>query len=126
MTYNHPTAGPNHVGEYQISGIPFVVSGSVTAGTPVQHSFPYVTRDIYFRNRGTNTLIIAFSKSGSLGTARFTLNPSESLTLNVRCKEIFFNASSGSTFYEAVAGTTRVPYSAFPVLTASNEFQGVG
>lgn len=121
-----PPSGPGNVGEYQLSGIPYIVSGSVTAGTPVQHSFPFVSRDIHFRNRGTQTLVIGFTRLGSLGTARFTLNMSESLTLNVRTKEIFFNATSGSTFYEVVAGLTRIPYSNFPILTASDGFTGVG
>lgn len=122
---NTPPSGPGNVGEYQISGIPYIVSGTVSASIPVQFTLPFVSRDIYFRNRGTQTLIIGFSRAGVLGSARFTLNVSESISLPVRTKEIFFNATSGSTFYEAVASLTRIPANNFPALTSSEGFTGV-
>lgn len=125
MTMNHPLPGANNAVEYMISGIPYVASGTATAGTVSQLTFPYVTRDVYVRSRGTG-LAVGFSYSGTLGTARFTLNTDEFVTLDVRTKEIFFTSTTGSVFYEVVAGQTRIPYSNFPVLTAANGFTGIG
>lgn len=122
---NHVISGPNNVPQYQMSGVPFVVSGSATMGTVTQISFPYVTRDIHLVSRGSS-LAVGFTVSGSRGTARFTLDADERVTLNVRTNQIFVTATTGSVFYEVVAGLTVIPCGEFPILTASNGFLGVG
>lgn len=126
MTMNHPTAGPNSVPAYQLSGIPFVVTGSATSTTVITHSFPYVTRDIYIKARG-DSIRVGFTHSGTLGGgAAFKLNVSESVILEVRTTQLFIVSTAGTVPYEVVAGLTTIKSSDFPVLTASNEFKGVG
>ena len=125
MTMNHPTAGPNSVPAYQISGVPYVVTGSATS-TVTTHSFPYVTRDIYIKSRG-DSIRVGFTHSGTLGGGNaFKLNVSESVILEVRTTQLFIVSTAGSVPYEVVAGLTGIYAKDFPILTASNEFTGVG
>jgi len=73
MSFNHPKAGPNLVGAYQMSGIPFVTSSVAnevngpddnSSCLPIKVSFPYVTKFITVRNTGINDLRIGFSANG--------------------------------------------------------------
>jgi hypothetical protein len=73
MSLNHPKSGPNNVGMYQMSGIPFVTSSVASevpgphadgVSTPVKVSFPYVTKFITVRNTGINELRVGFSADG--------------------------------------------------------------
>ena len=122
---------------------------------PNRIKFPYVTKTLTVRNHGANPLRIAFSMSGSFavgesfpaggtkpqGTATneqgsnfFTLPavaatvaPSQ-VTLDVRCKEIFLMAdyANSEVAYSLYAGLTGISTDQFPVLSASNEFKGIG
>ena len=80
MSFNHPKAGPNLVGAYQMSGIPFVTSSitsevhaadsnSVSLTTKV--SFPFVTKFITVRNTGINGLRMGFSADGIIDPGDF-------------------------------------------------------
>jgi len=73
MSLNHPKSGPNNVGMYQMSGIPFVTSSVASevpgpdadsVSKPVKVSFPYVTKFITIRNTGINELRVGFSADG--------------------------------------------------------------
>ena len=70
MAINHPKAGPNLVGAYQMSGIPFVTSSAASeVGGPDTNSislgikveFPNVTKFVTVRNTGINGLRVGFS-----------------------------------------------------------------
>jgi len=126
MGNTHGSSGPNNVPMYQMSGIPFISSGTVTSGSATKITFPYVTKDIYIRCRSTNVLSIGFSLSGSLGTFRTTLEDNEYVTFNVRTKALFLSGISGSVFYEVVAGLTMISANEFPELSASANFLGIG
>jgi len=76
MSFNHPKAGPNLVGAYQMSGIPFVTSSVAsevpgpdddTQSLPIKVEFPYVTKFITVRNTGINELRVGFSADGMVG-----------------------------------------------------------
>tara|TARA_R110001592_G_scaffold135377_2_gene351624 strand:- start:5539 stop:6057 length:519 start_codon:yes stop_codon:yes gene_type:complete len=80
MSSNHPKPGPNLVGAYQMSGIPFVTSSiasevhaadsnSVSLTTKV--SFPFVTKFITVRNTGINGLRMGFSADGIIDPSDF-------------------------------------------------------
>lgn len=60
-------AGLGNVGNYQVSGIPFV-SGGITAPTssasPIEIVFPSVTQRIHIQNQGTVPVKIGFSANG--------------------------------------------------------------
>ena len=179
MSLNHPKSGPNNVGMYQMSGIPFVTSSVASEvpgpdddsqSLPIKVEFPYVTKFITVRNTGINELRVGFSADGVVGpgerlgsanadkhangTRNYFLIPSASSiagvaadgpvhgssatiqTFDVRCKEVYFlsnvaknnsPAAAGlSTSFTLLAGLTGILASAFPVLTGSSGFTGVG
>jgi hypothetical protein len=137
MSLNHPKTGPNNVGAYQMSGIPYV-----TGSTGLEESldkkefvFPNVTKYITFVNlNGTaaNVLSASFSAEGLHGTPatgqqNYFAVPGNSfpVTLDVRCKSIFLSTAAASQ-WSLCAGLTPIAAADFPVLTGSNGFAGVG
>jgi hypothetical protein len=155
MSLNHPKSGPNNVGAYQMSGIPFVTSSAETEALradnanvhPIVVNFPFVTKNIKIRNIGGNKLRVAFTYSGSqtpgqgakaLGLTRnyFIIPPSDDagnagsdnsiVDFDVRCKSIFFTGEGGTTGFSLIAGLTPIAAADFPVLTGSNGFAGIG
>ena len=122
---------------------------------PNRIKFPYVTKTLTIRNHGAVDLRVAFSMSGSFavgetfpagGTkphssatndqgSNFFILPAiaaaeapSQITLDARCKEIYLMSAHGSTetAYSLYAGLTGISPDQFPVLTASNEFKGIG
>jgi hypothetical protein len=93
--------GLNHVGAYQVSGIPFVTASS--AGII---SFPYVTKNVTITNTGANPLNIGFSALGVSGSNKYVLNSSASLSLDVKVSAVYFSGSSPS--YSLAAALTGI------------------
>ena len=105
---------------YQAAAIPFATSSVVvpaTGGTPVEVSFPYVSKFITIRNlqpAGSTSipLHIGFSQNGVTGSVSnnyFTLGNSESFSADFRVKSIFAVSSidqAGSI--EVIAGLTDI------------------
>jgi hypothetical protein len=126
VSLNHAKPGYGNVPSYQVSGVPYVVTGSTSTSAVTTINFPYVTNDIYIRSRGT-ALAVGFSASGVLpSTTRFTLEDNESCTLNVRTNSIYLMATAGTVIYEVVAGLTFIHRDEAPILSASHGFSGVG
>jgi len=76
MSLNHPKSGPNNVGMYQMSGVPFVTSSVASEvpgpdddsqSSPIKVEFPYITKFITVRNTGINELRVGFSPDGVVG-----------------------------------------------------------
>lgn len=120
MTIHRPGLG--NAASYQVSGIPFL-TGSVTApnntGTPVQISFPQVTKKLIITNTGTEHLRVGFSVAGIKGS-NFTLihehnagagHLFNSLELEVKCTSVFLlsNDSTNSTSFCVAAELTNIP-----------------
>tara|TARA_R110002124_G_scaffold140298_4_gene304723 strand:+ start:7090 stop:7503 length:414 start_codon:yes stop_codon:yes gene_type:complete len=133
MAINHTKAGPNLVPAYQLSAIPYVTgsTGADEAISAKQFKFPNVTRFITLSNSGNAAgeyLKVAFTSEGlSHATLKnFFLCPvNDSVTLDVRCKEIFITTSAAMQ-WSVCAGLTPIEASEFPILTGSNGFSGVG
>ena len=138
MSFDHPKAGPNSVPSYQLSGIPYVTgSGTGTENLNVaggkQFDFPQVTRFITFSNAtASQKLYVAFASEGHVGTSGvlgkknfFTVPPTSTVTLEVRCKSVFLKTSAAIQ-WSMCAGLTPIMASSFPVLTGSTGFHGVG
>lgn len=117
MPFNYPRSGPGNVGEYQTSGLPWVTSSQVTT-TPVRIDFPYVTNQITFKAVG-GTVRFGFTQNGVNGGNFFTLVPSNSLTSEIRTKQLWIRADSGTANFEILAGLTQIQWRDFPVLTGS-------
>ena len=64
-------AGLNNVGSYQVSGVPFL-TGALTvptsSGTPLEISFPTVTKYFEIINLGSVDIKVGFSSNGIKGT----------------------------------------------------------
>tara|TARA_B100000427_G_scaffold328974_1_gene343556 strand:+ start:1752 stop:2216 length:465 start_codon:yes stop_codon:yes gene_type:complete len=118
------------VGAYQVSGIPFVTgsNGQMTDEQEACVKFPNVTKSITVINSGSavNTeLRIHFvsSSAGSVTSAAehhyITLGSTgDSVTFNVKCKEIYIT-SIGTAGFELFAELTTIPTSSMFDLNVS-------
>jgi hypothetical protein len=114
------TAGLNHAGSYQVSGIPYVTASiSCIAGTAHKVEFPYVTRWIIVQNNSavnSEHLKVAFSQNGLDGSNYFTVfdrfnadsadRSSIFSPLELKVTEIYL---TGSSNVEVIAGLTNIP-----------------
>ena len=135
MSLNNPKPGLGFVPEYQVSSWPYLTSSIITpAGSTREIEFPGVTRWICVHNNepagGTNkNLSIAFSENAfKVENSNFyTLHAGEqTMRLEVKCTKIFLSASHDSLPFSVAAGYTAIDKDQFPILTASNGFEGVG
>ena len=135
-----PASHHNNVAEYQLAGIPYVTSsqpGEVSA-TPIEVKFPRVSQWVMVTNLGYHhaDLRVGFTEAGvqSHETANyFVISGTDSGAQNstqkfdVRCNRIWLRRHGGiSTSFSLIAGLTSVPEHHFFVLSASENFQGVG
>lgn len=99
-------AALNHVGSYQISGIPFV-SGGLTipssSATPIEISFPSVTQRIWVHNQDTTyDLRVGFSSNGVKNNNYYivdadkTTNSSVPQEFRVKTDKIYLLGSNSS------------------------------
>ena len=140
--YKNP--GPNFTPAYQLSGVPFVTSSASEHinATPMEITFPYVTRFFDVTNLSTNPMRIGFSENGINGRAEaedktnlrnhyFILSGTTSTgRLELRCKSVFFRAdiNANKVGFSLVAGLTGIEQ--FPPLTGTFQttasFKGIG
>jgi hypothetical protein len=134
MAMQSPKSGPNDVGSYQLSGIPWVTGSTLPATSIVHYSFPGVTKFFVVRNTGAagTSVAVGFSENGLKSQFRnyFTLTSGQELSLELRVKDLYLSATQGpSATVEVIAGMTPIMYRDFPVLTGSNSgsfFSGIG
>lgn len=110
MSLKNPVPGYNFVGEYQLSGLPWVVSGSVST-TAVKHEFPYVTRAITITNNSaaTNYLLVGFTENGvTLGTNSYPLDGGKSVRMEVRVRDLWIKGQAGTINYGVAAELTSI------------------
>ena len=119
MALQWPKPGPNLVGEYQVSGLPFATASLAGTSTPTSLQLPFVTRFVSVTNTGATTLAVGFTANGVKGGDRFTLPPSGSFHEQLRVKDLFFLGVGGSATFEVVAGLTMIERTMFPTLTGS-------
>ena len=136
LTENHHSFSA----EYQISGIPFVLTSgdtdlTVNLGNVVQVVLPQVSQWVVVQHTGggTGALRVGFTDNGIRGVENehyfLVPNGDKSDPLHVRCRNLFF-ANDGVTGNSAIgfsliAGLTSVPK--FLHLTGSvDRFEGVG
>ena len=114
MAHNpwHIAAGLNHVGAYQVSGIPFA-QGGIDATNATKVSFPYVTRWVYIVNTGASDVKVGFSELGVEGTEYFTVGKKDNQTyatsvrLELKVSELWFKDSDGAAI-DVCAGLTSI------------------
>ena len=118
--------GLNHVGAYQVSGVPYA-SGSINAQAATKElSFPYVTRWVQVINRGNSNLRVGFSANGIENDNYFTVAKKDddangatgtSGILEVKVSSIFL---SGSDLVDVVAGLTKINTNSTTTDTGAN------
>jgi hypothetical protein len=126
--------GLRNVGSYQVSGTPWLTGSSIAAATTYNVSgvagemmltFPYVTQTVTVVNTSASgaTLIhfVSSSSPGNVHTNKhfITLNAGESISFDVKCKEIFLHNNSGTQTFEMIADLTNIPIRRMYELTGS-------
>ena len=120
------SVGLQNVGSYQVSGQPYL-SGSTTRTTVGSYvdgyfHFPYVTKKVTITNNEThNNAIVSFAPLDNAATYGFTnnasgsgnwlfLSASQTIEMNVKCKELFVSPYTNNTCSVTVYGElTNIP-----------------
>ena len=119
--------GLSNVGSYQVSGYPYITgSDALTSGSEHKISFPKVTRAVTVMNHSDQTLRFSFNASGSNskrvqdGFHYVELDSDEdSMTLNVKCKEIYVSSTAGTVEDRGVAELTNIDTNSMGAISGS-------
>ena len=125
--HNKYSVGLHNVGSYQASGWPWITGSTLPADgfTEKQVPFPMVTKSITVIQSGSNPIRAHFRSTSSAGFVVAghhyisTNNDNDSITFNVKCKEIWISAPQGATGYEVFAELTDIPTGSMFTLTGS-------
>tara|TARA_R100001082_G_scaffold6562_3_gene4204 strand:+ start:349 stop:801 length:453 start_codon:yes stop_codon:yes gene_type:complete len=135
-THNYH-AGIGHVGSYQVSGYPYLTGSSVDgdgldSGSTAKISFPSVAKSVTVINQSTGTgddLRVSFnapeSSDSNVGFVNkghhyITLtNKLDSVTFNVKCKEIYITSVQNGSHFELFAELTGIHTGSMYNLTGS-------
>jgi len=120
--------GLHNVGSYQAAGHPFITGSAIADGVEHKISFPMVAKSVTVIGDGTfgGELRVHFQTTASAtgfavsGHHYITLDSAEdSVTFNVKCKEIYLTANGGAAGYELFAELTNIPTDRMFDLTGS-------
>ena len=138
MAIHWAEPGYKAVGEYQLSGIPFVTS-SILADEEIRLiEFPRVVKSLIVRNANTGssatTMAVGFTANGITAnpvenTCFISLDSGESLSVDLRIKDLFLSntrSDKDAIEYEILAGLTDISREKMFTLTGSSGFGGVG
>lgn len=133
MTLDNQKGGIGYAAEFQSSALPYVTSSTAPAsGSPVRFDFPKVTRFVTVANLGTTTLSFGFTRNGlTLSSNKYILSGSQTVTLELRVKELWLQGEGGTPQYSLCAGLTNITRDVMPVLSGTLPdgnpgWQGVG
>lgn len=127
-------AGINNVGNYQVSGVPYV-TGALTvptgSGTPLEISFPSVTKYFEIINQGSVDIKIGFSSNGIKGTNCYVVAHAQNNQQNMpqrfdlKCTKIYLlsTGAANSSVY-VCAGLTNI--TGYDLATAYSGSVGIG
>jgi hypothetical protein len=108
----HYNSGVYAVGQYQMSGKPYATGSlAVSAATPLEVSFPFVTKFVTIKNSttGSNSVMrVGFSTNGVNGTNYYTLDNGESYTADIRVVSVFLRGDVSSCTATVIAGLTGI------------------
>ena len=122
MPLDNPKGGIGYAAEFQSAALPWVTSSvAPAAGSPDRLDFAKVTRFITVSNLAdaTDTLSFGFTRNGVLGSNKFTLNPGQTLTLELRVKHLWIQGETGVPNYCVCAGLTTIDARDMPMLTGT-------
>jgi len=110
---------------YQVAAIPFITGSTTLApGMEQKISFPAITRSITVVSKAAADIDVHFNSSADgnvTGGLHFvTLAAKDSVTFNVKCKEIYISNSDATTgSYQLFAEITTIQNSEMYILTGS-------
>ena len=137
------STGLHNVGSYQVSGWPWVTGSAIGAGKEIKFEFPMVTKSITIIASGsftaTDTAVLRahFVSTSSTEATDYSTDvitghhyitfeaDDDSITLNVKCKEIYLSAQGAGVGAEIVAELTNVPTDRMFTLTGSGHTEVV-
>jgi hypothetical protein len=107
MSLNFYSVGLNHVGAYQVSGVPFITGSSLPATDTesLRFEFPNVTRKIIVKTDCNHSIRVHWApytasfgySEGAQANNNFILVDSDhAVEFDVKCKEVFISATSTS------------------------------
>jgi hypothetical protein len=126
--------GLKNVGSYQVSGQPYItgsnISGSenqIVVNQQIRVEFPYVTKTLQLWNYSQieqSRLRIHFAESGSIHNHPashqfYSLSPGESLSISLKCKEVYLSAVGATTKWKLYASLTNIASSHMYELSGS-------
>tara|TARA_Y100001973_G_C5208852_1_gene343763 strand:+ start:5327 stop:5671 length:345 start_codon:yes stop_codon:yes gene_type:complete len=104
MSY-HIHQGLNHVGSYQVSGIPFVYTATAST-TPVTVQFPTVSKVVYIENLGgSHDLKVTFPSSPS---STITIPAGDKIEMTIKAGAVKVETASSTTNYQIYASLTSI------------------
>lgn len=128
MSLNNPRPGYSFAPEYQVAATAWLTSSVAVNGTATRYSFPNVTRFITVLNRDpatSSSLSIGFTELGMSTYNKYVLQGNQSVTLELRIKDVWIKGEGYSPPFSMCAGLTNIDRSMMPTLTGSL-WQGVG
>lgn len=130
---DNPRSGISFASEFSSSALPWVTASIAPAtGSPTRFDFPRVSRFITVSNHdatAANTLSVGFTRRGIITSSnKFIVGGGQTLTFEIRVKEIYVQGEGGVPNFSIFAGLTNVDANAMPVLTGSGGegWSGVG
>ena len=128
MALDNQEGGIGYAAEFQSSALPFVTSSTApAAGSPVRFDFAKVTRFITVANLGNTTLSFGFTRNGlTLSSNKYVLSGSQTVTLELRVREMWLQGEGGTPAYSLCAGLTNITRDVMPVLTGTLPSGGAG
>ena len=132
----HYRPGLGNVGSYQVSSLPYITGSSNMGGSGIEHrhQFDNVAKSVTIINRSAGTapsqdamtadIRVHFNATGS-GRVIDGLhyvgleNDGDSITLNMKCKEIYVSSNVANAAYTLIAELTNIPSSEMHDLTGS-------
>jgi len=126
--------GLRNVGSYQVSGTPYLTGSNIlttenviAAGQEIQIKFPQVTKSVTLWNHCPTTtpkLRLHLVSSSSIANHPhskhyYELAKDESLTVNMKCREVWLSAIGGDVYWKLYASLTNVAKGNMYALTGS-------
>lgn len=111
--------GLHNVGSYQASGTPYITGSAIGANLEHTIKFPMITKSVTVIASGTagtvtERLEVAFNSSSAgdvtAGNHYIDLpDQDDSVTFNVKCKQIFIKSYGANNGYRIIAELTNIP-----------------
>lgn len=110
----YPEPGFGLVGEYQVSGLPWLTQSSGVKNL----YFPYVTQWVVLKST-TNSTVFAMTSNGMTGSNKVTVAAGSMVgPLYLRIKELYVSGGTSAT-WEVIAGLTMIQPHKMPTLSAA-------